>query len=94
MKLTQVKSIENPAEVNKLFILEEFSSIQPTAPPQTNPLKELGIAQKYIENFPEESKSELEESASIPDSENSFVDFDPVKECYVDPGPKIERFDF
>ena len=74
--------------------LEEFSSIQPAAQPQTNPLKELGIAQKYIENFPEESKSELEDSVSIPESENSFVDFDPVKECYVDPGPKIERFDF
>ena len=36
----------------------------------------------------------MEDSVSIPESENSFVDFDPVKECYVDPGPKIERFDF
>ena len=73
---------------------EDQLDIKNVSQPQTNPLKELGIAQKYIENFPEESKSELEESASIPDSENSFVDFDPVKECYVDPGPKIERFDF
>ena len=43
---------------------EEFATIQPTASSNVNPLKQFGVSQKYLENFPEnlESKSAMGDS--------------------------------